>query len=296
MSNGLHTEWLVTTETEDGLVLEGAQFSPVQGSPSGTDTTVVWMHGFTGRFYEQHTVAIGRHLADRGYTFITGNNRGHDNGAFIHRADRGQSLSAGAWWEDIRDCRFDLSAWIGFASESGASRVVLAGHSLGAMKVVWYMGTSNDKRVSGLISASGPLRIWQRIAQDPERLSTAKRLVDEGRGGELLPTDPGGRVTSAQTLVWRAELGADVYGFQQPDAVAPLGNIRCPILFVLGSEEPEIGRAEDLPTLKRNARSAPNTETVYVQGADHVYHDHEQEVADAVASWLPIVAPAPVAR
>ena len=30
------------------------------------------MHGFTGRFYEQHQVAIGRRLADTGHTFITG--------------------------------------------------------------------------------------------------------------------------------------------------------------------------------------------------------------------------------
>jgi pimeloyl-ACP methyl ester carboxylesterase len=283
-----HTERLVSTVTDDGYVLEGAQFTPAENASDGT--VVVWMHGFTGRFYEQHTVAIGRRLADRGYTFVTGNNRGHDNGAFIHREDRGQSLVAGAWWEDMRDCRFDLAAWIGFGSQLGASRVVLAGHSLGAMKAVWYMGTCQDERVSGLISASGPLRIWQRMAQDPSRLATAQQLVSEGRGGELLPGDAGGRVTSAATLAQRAEFGTDVYGFEHPNADAPLSRVRCPVLFVLGSEEPEIGRAEDLPSLKRNARSAPTSETVYVEGADHVYHDREYVVADAIAEWLPIIA------
>lgn len=285
-----HTERLVSAVTEDGYVLEGAQFTPVEVASAGT--VVVWMHGFTGRFYEQHTVAIGRRLADRGYTFVTGNNRGHDNGTFVHREDRGQSLVAGAWWEDIRDCRFDLAAWIGFACQLGAPRVVLAGHSLGAMKAVWYMGTCQDERVSGLISASGPLRIWQRMAQDPARLATARRLVSEGRGGELLPADDGGRVTSAATLVHRSESGADVYGLENPNADVPLSKVRCPVLFVLGSEEPEIGRAEDLPVLKRNARSTPSSETIYVEGADHVYHDREHVVADAIANWLPIVASA----
>ncbi|MBV8713649.1 MAG: alpha/beta hydrolase [Chloroflexi bacterium] len=275
-------------------MLEGAQFTPTQDPPGGT--VVVWMHGFTGRFYEAHTVAIGRGLADRGYTFITGNNRGHDLGAFIQRQDRSPGLMAGAWWEDIGECKFDLAAWIGFGCQAGASRVVLAGHSLGAMKAVWYMGTCQDDRVSGLISASGPLRIWQRMGAAPERLATARALVAEGRGGELLPPDAGGRITSAATLVYRADLDTDVYGFQQPGAEAPLCNIRCPILFVLGSEEPEIGRKEDLPTLKSNARAAASTETVYVDGADHVYHDREHVVVDAIANWLPIVAAVPADR
>src|SRR5438105_1275745 len=148
----LHTERLVSTLTEDGYTLEGAQFTPLDGA--SRNTVLVWMHGFTGRFYEPHTLAIGRRLADRGYTFVTGNNRGHDLGAIIQRGDGGEGLLAGAWWEDIRACRFDLSAWIDFGCQLGASRLVLAGHSLGAMKVVWYMGTCKDERVGGLISAS----------------------------------------------------------------------------------------------------------------------------------------------
>src|SRR5204862_4333194 len=132
-----HTERLVTTQTDDGYLLEGAQFTPVEPDPRGS--VVVWMHGFTGRFYEHHTVAIGRRLADRGHTFITGNNRGHDLGAVIQATNGGPGLRAGAWWEDVGDCRFDFAAWIGFGARLGTPRVVLAGHSLGAYKAVTYM-------------------------------------------------------------------------------------------------------------------------------------------------------------
>ena len=288
-----HTERLVTTHTEDGYLLEGAQFTPVE--PNARGSVVVWMHGFTGRFYEQHTVAIGRRLAARGHTFITGNNRGHDLGAAIHSVGGGESMHAGAWWEDVRACRLDFSAWIGFGCELGVSSVVLAGHSLGAYKAVSYMGTTEDARVSSLISASGPVRMWQRLVDDPERLALATRMVADGRGGDLLPPDAGGRVTSAQTLVWRAEFGLDPYGVQPGAATPPIGRIRCPILFVLGSEEPEIGTQEDLPTLQRNARIAASTDTVYVEGADHVYRGRETAVADGIAEWLqrvPAAAPA----
>lgn len=278
-----HTEKLVTTRTEDGYLLEGAVFTPIEPNPRGN--VVVWMHGFTGRFYEQHTVAIGRRLADRGHIFVTGNNRGHDFGAAIERFDGGDNLWAGGWWENVEDSRFDFAAWIRFGCELGTSGVVLIGHSLGAYKAVTYMGTCQDRSVAGLISASGPLRLWQRRVDDPHRFARAEQLVEEGRGADLLPADAGGRITSAQTLVWRAKFGLDPYGFQHPDADPPLSRIQCPILFVLGSEEPEIGRKEDLPILKRNARSA-RAEAVYVEGADHVYRGHEAEVADAIADWL----------
>src|SRR5207248_1171011 len=154
-------------------------------------------------------------------------------------------------------------------------RVVLAGHSLGAYKAVTYMAACQDQRVAGVISASGPLRLWQRLQQDPQRLEHAERMVADGRADELLTPDPGGRITSAGTLVQRAKFGLDPYGIR--DATnAPVSQIHCPILFVLGSEEPEIGRREDLPTLERNARSASTAETAFIEGADHVYRGREQ--------------------
>src|SRR4051812_22776955 len=126
-----HSEELVYTETDDGYLLEGAMFTPT--TPTNKPT-VVWMHGFTGRFYEQHQVAIGRSLADRGYPFITGNNRGHHLGAYIVNLRGGEGLLGGGWWEDFAECRLDYSAWITFALSHGASRLVLAGHSLGCVK------------------------------------------------------------------------------------------------------------------------------------------------------------------
>jgi pimeloyl-ACP methyl ester carboxylesterase len=280
----LHSERLVTTHTQDGYILEGAQFTPSEARPGGS--VVVWMHGFTGRFYEKHQVAIGRRLADAGHTFITGNNRGHDLGAMIHSAGDGESLHAGAWWEDVAACRFDFSAWIGFAAELGTGPIVLAGHSLGAYKAVSYMATSQDARVSALISASGPFRLFQRQLDDPRRLEDAERMVAQGRGGVLLPPDPNGRVTSAQTLAWRAQFGLDPYGLQPGASDPPVGRIRCPILFVLGSEEPEIGRFEDLATVKHNARQAASADSVYIEGADHVYRGRETTVADGILEWL----------
>jgi len=285
MTDETHTERLVEARTADGYLLEGALLTPTH--PNGR-LPVVWMHGFTGRFYERHTLAIGRRLAARGYTFVTGNNRGHDLGTVVLSADGGLGLRAGGWWERFEECRFDLAAWIDFAVGLGSPGVVLAGHSLGALKVVWYQATCQDERVRALISASGPAFIARRLREGAERVALAERLVAEGRGAELLEPDPGGRITSAETLVARARTDLNLYGVDPADAEAeaPIGRIRCPILFVLGSEEPEIATAAELPLLRRNARAAASVETLYVEGANHVYDGHAERVGSGIADWL----------
>jgi pimeloyl-ACP methyl ester carboxylesterase len=277
-----HREQLVETVTDDGYALEGAVFTPANDGVARLP--VVWMHGFTGRFYEHHALAIGRRLAERGHVFLTGNNRGHDFGAAIQRADGGESLRAGAWWESFDEHRFDFAAWIGFTIRLGFDRVILVGHSLGAVKAVHYMANSQDERIAALVSASGPAFLGRRIRDASDRLDLARRLVAEGRGRDLLPEDPGGRVTSAATYVDRASAEMDIYGLDRPNP--PISRIRCPILFVLGSEEPEIATRAELPVLQRNASSAPATDSLYVEGADHVYRGREVAVADGIADWL----------
>jgi pimeloyl-ACP methyl ester carboxylesterase len=277
-----HREQLVYTGSEDGYLLEGVQFTPTGGGRE--KLPIVWMHGFTGRFYEPHTVAIGRRLAARGHVFVSGNNRGHHLGANLVNARGGQNLRAGAWWEIFDECVFDFAAWIGFAVDLGFPRVVLAGHSLGALKAVYYMGTRQDERVAALISASGPVRIQQRMREAGERVALAQRMVAEHRGGELLPDDGTPMSSSAQTLAARARVNMDMYGLDRDDA--PLAQIRCPVLFVLGSNEPEIGSEADLTLLRAKASTSRSVDTLFVPGANHVYQGCELTVADGIGDWL----------
>jgi pimeloyl-ACP methyl ester carboxylesterase len=277
-----HTEKLIYTESGDGYLLEGALFTPHDGGRA--KLPVVWMHGFTGRFYEPHAVAIARRLAERGHVFLSGNNRGHHLGASITNLRGGEDLLGGGWWETLEDSAFDYSAWVAFAVALGFPRVVLAGHSLGAVKLVQYLASTQDERVAAAVSASGPAFIGRRMRAATEHIALAERMVAEGRGRDLLPPDPTGRITSAQTFAARARLNLDVFGLDRDDA--PIGAIRCPLLFVLGSEEPEIATRAEIPLLERNARSSSGVETLYVEGADHVYHNCELAVANGIGDWL----------
>src|ERR1017187_7413624 len=72
-----------------------------------------------------------------------------------------------------------------FAEHLGYSRVALVGHSAGWASIGRYQADSKDQRVAGLVFASpavGP----STVADDPQLLAQAKKLVDEGAGDDLL--------------------------------------------------------------------------------------------------------------
>jgi pimeloyl-ACP methyl ester carboxylesterase len=274
------TEEIVWITTDDRIEHDGVVMRPT-GTPSGT--VVVWMHGYTGRFSEPHQTRIGRYLAGRGHLFISGNNRGHDFGARLGVTGE-EFRIGGGWWECVSEAWLDIKAWLDFASTVfSPRRLVLAGHSYGAVKVTWFQGERQDSRVAGLISASGPVRPpWPELGGS---LAVAQRMVADGHGLELLPFGSRGRpeTLSAQTLVDRGESLVDVYGME--DADSPVSKVRCPMLVILGTEEPQIASPDDLERIKRNARLS-NAETSLIEGADHWYRGREQAVAEAIYAWL----------
>jgi len=246
-------------------------------------------------FYYPTYVKIARELAARGFTTITANTRMHDLGSIA--AFRGeQRVRGGTYWglpsEQVRD----LAAWVDFATDRGFKGVVLAGHSAGAPAVQSYQATTQDRRVVGLVLASGRVQPVT-TPLDPERLAQARKLVADGLGEALLPNP--NRATSfvsAATFLDLANMGqqlTDFFGVQTPDP--PVLRIRCPILAWFGTNEADVGTAADLELLKSTLKRLPTgpsrVDTVILKNADHLYNGEEPQVAHTIATWAETLAP-----
>jgi pimeloyl-ACP methyl ester carboxylesterase len=275
-----YSEELVYTSSEDGIALSGVVIRPTDGASK--PLALVWIHGHTGYFYERHPVAIGRQAAANGFTFVSGNNRGHDYGASLQRGGDPPVLGGG-WWEKVEEAPFDVGAWVSFAEHIGFSQVVLAGHSLGTYKVLLYQGMRRDPRVKAIILGSPPVLALSGFRDDPDLRSRAGRLVSEGKGEELTPSPLGGRI-SAQTLDSWARANMDVFGVSSPEPL--IARISCPLLVCLGTNEPDIVTLSDVETIRRNAVGVPRFDVRLIEGADHVYNGHENAAGAAIAGWL----------
>jgi alpha-beta hydrolase superfamily lysophospholipase len=273
-----YAEELAFVDRADGLGLEGAIVRPIGGATK--PVAIIWIHGNTSRFYDQPYIQIGREMAARGYTFITCNTHGHDVTSVIWGPD-GDASPGGACWERFEEVPMDVAAWIDMAIEEGFEGVVLVGHSFGANKVVYYQAERQDKRVLGVVAASGDVK-WKAT---PDRVALAEEMEAQGKGEEVLPQleVPWYRM-SARTFLGRARIAQHV--FNSETQIPHISKVACPVLAFYGSEEEWCGSADDLETIRSNASAAQRVDTQIIEGADHVYWGKADEAARLIGDWV----------
>lgn len=280
-------EEVVYAESEDGFVNAGILFSP--RPEEAKPETIVWVHGWGVNFYCPTYVAVGRALAERGYTCLSVNTRMHDIGNVLGYR-RGRRIRGGGYWGVASEQIRDLAGWSAFAEKRGLRRLILVGHSAGWAAVREYQFRREDPRVVGLVLASG--MVWaKREAPDPDLLAQARRLVQNGYGDDLLrlPNRSFPSFVSAATFLDTYETPDELYDFFGVETdQAGVTRIRCPILAFFGTDG-DVGGEEDLELLKaavgRHSSGPPSVSVTMIEGADHMYVGQEDQVAETISRW-----------
>jgi pimeloyl-ACP methyl ester carboxylesterase len=295
-SVGKYPEELVYARASDDIVNGGVFFIPSKESTK--PVAVIWVHGWGVNFYSPSYVRVGRALADLGYPCVTVNTRMHDIGT-VAGYRHGKRLRGGGYWGVPSEAVRDITAWIDFAAERGFNKVVLAGHSFGWSVVRAYQGEKQDRRVVGLVLASGGVRGYtppvdpEKRAEAAGQLAEAARLVADGRGDDLLrlPNRQFPAFISAATFLDDANTPAefgDFFGEKTPNPAVT--RIRCPLLAFFGTRESEIGSEAELELIKtciQRLSSGPRSvDTAMIRGADHMYTGEEMQVARTIATWV----------
>ena len=176
VTSGQFPEELVYVRSSDDVVNGGAMFKPPKNVAK--PTAIVWMHGWGVNFYSPTYVNIGRRLAEHGFTTVTINTRMHDIGT-IQRFRFGKRVRGGGVWGVTSDEGKDVSAWMDFVERQGFAKVVLVWHSAGWATVRAYQADAQDRRVVGLVLASGQARGGLN-GTDPQLVTQAAKLVADG--------------------------------------------------------------------------------------------------------------------
>ena len=79
---------------------------------------------------------------NRGYTFLTFNNRGTNFVPELLKKDGYEVI--GGCYERFIDCILDINGAIKYVKEKGFTEIVLKGHSYGCNKVVYYYNNKKD--------------------------------------------------------------------------------------------------------------------------------------------------------
>jgi len=258
---------------------------------------VLHLHGATSNFYRSRSAeAIGEELTGRGLAFLTANTRGHDIVNSLPTRDPLRGARVGNAYECFEDCIHDITAWLGLLEARGWSRIVLEGHSYGAMKAAYYLGRHPDSRVIALTLLSPAERGYFRhvlAKQFAEARRQAEELVAQGRGEQLVFVE-GLTPLGAQRVLegFMDGGGTGVFDFRDPDHPwTEISQIRVPMLLLFGTEmEPiSVPPEQAVAIVKARAVRCPRCDTRVIPGAPHNYRGYERAVARAVGDWLDTV-------
>jgi alpha-beta hydrolase superfamily lysophospholipase len=285
---------LQRTITKDNLELVGLLYEP----ETPTSKILVHVHGMAGNFYENKFLDhIAQTLTASGVAFFVFNNRGCEYIKDLVKIENGTKkiVRIGDAYELFEDCLLDISAAIDFVSSKGFSEIHLSGHSLGGPKIAYYAAESKDKRLASVIFLSPADMVGLTKAdKNYERdMSTAKKMIAEGKGGELLPFPilwdqiP----LSAQTYISLNDENSKVaiFNFYDPqDPLPVLGKITPPSITIMGRKDDALSiPIEDTMTrMKKVMISSPKVETHILGEADHGYNGYEQQLADVIKEWI----------
>jgi len=276
---------LVYARTQDGLDLKGALIRP-RGMGPGTTPLLIWVHTRQQGFAEPEYVGIGRLLAELGHHFLTIETRGHDFGAW-YRAEDGPSLHGSAW-EHFSDCVLDIDAWADAATDMGYSGIVLIGHGFGGAKCLHFQAQRQLPQIAALVLASSGASVRDKLPPGLE--ATARAMVEDGRGQDLLPFNTTGQhyasTVSAQYYLARSIMRAELYG--TPDLPPAIARIRCPVIAWYGALEGRENRKVHafLDWLSESAVAASDTDFAIIEGLDFFYKGSEEIVVRHLASRL----------
>ena len=288
---------LCRTTTADGLELHGFLAMPEGGTP---ESGFIHVHGLAGNFYENRFIEnITRVVVNSGCAFLTVNTRGRDYlSDFIFQKPDGSKeyRQIGGIHEIFAECVEDIKAWIAYLRAKGTRRIILQGHSHGALKVAYYLYSTADSSVGGLILLSPSddfgCQRSELGGRFDEAIEAARGMVVKGRPADLLPAGYYHYPVSAATYldIFDDTSKVKLFNLSRTDRreFPELGSIRVPVLTILGSvdefflETP----AKYLSLIEDELENAPDFSGVVIEGAPHNYLDFEEDVALHIGKWL----------
>jgi pimeloyl-ACP methyl ester carboxylesterase len=257
-------------------------------------TALIWVHGLGSVFSSGQPLirALSARLNAAGIGYFKFNNRGHDV-----VAGRGARL-AGAAFERFGQSIADIRAMLAFAARCGFRRVVLAGHSTGANKVLHYAARTRDRRVGGLILL-GPI---SDVAGEARRVGAPELRRRVAAAERMARRDPRALVPRAwgflgarrYVSLYKPGQAEDVFPYYRPNARwTALRSVRVPIAAIIGGRDEYLDRPAPalIDAFRRNASRPGSFTGAVVPRAGHGFAGRERELAELIVRWIRAMPP-----
>ncbi len=266
--------------TERGSVLTGVLF-PAENA----DTVVIAITGIHGNFYSNpFYYNLGDTLNSGGVDFIYAQTNDAFSEIETYNVRIGAAETIGSWNERFSYTDDDISTYLNYAAPR-YSHVILAGHPLGANKVIHYLSTHHDKNLPEHFMLLSPANLTYMTKEVTDReKEVISRFVRYGRGRDILPFHFMGWVicTADTANDWlHGDLNNVHVGdgdFSQVEQITHSGAL------VIGTYDNFTcgNPSEFLKNINSHIPAAAENKLIFIEKTWHTYQQKEQEIADVI--------------
>ena len=273
--------------TQSGTVLHGVLFP----AETPAKTVVIAITGIHGNFYSNpFYYNIGETLSKAGVDFLYAQTRNAFGKMQEVNALTNEPEIIGSFNEDFAKTIEDLTAYLDFAEQQGYENIVLAGHSLGANKVIYYLSETQDPRVSKFLLLN-PANVTHltNFVGDTER-AYIRQMVEKGQGQKLLPFELFGWLPATADTAYQwlySPLLNNVHvetdgDFSQVEKISHSGALLIGTLDRFTYGDP----SGFLRNINAHFTNSQANKLIFIENTGHTYQQKEQELADKIRDLL----------
>lgn len=275
---------LTSIKTRDGIILEGIAILPKRK----TKTALIWIHGLSSRFSsgQQMMKEVSSACKHASIGYFKFNTRGTDV------AFRANNKIIGGGFERFEDCVYDIRAMIRFARTLGFTDIILAGHSTGANKTLYYAATTKDSSIKSIIllGAISDIVAFQK-EMGMRKFTRACAIADTLRKNPHAIMPAQYRLFSARRFWSLCHPGEKEDTFPYYDEKRKwnaLEHIHIPLAVIIGSRDQYLDRtpAMYLAAFERHALLTKRFKGIIIKGANHGFRRKEKELANEIIKSL----------
>lgn len=270
--------------TKRGTVLNGVIFD---SEKTAADTVVIAITGIHGNFYSNpFYFNIGETLSSHGIDFVYAQTNDAFGQIQTYNARTGEDEIIGSWNERFSYTDEDIDAYLKFAEKSGYKHIILAGHSLGANKVIYYLSRHHDENRPEhffFLSPANLTYMMKNVTEDEKEI--VRRMVRYGQGDKMLPFYFMGWVecTANTAYDWLSDTLNNVHtevdgDFSQVESITHNGAMVIGTYDNFTCGDP----AKFLKNINAHMKTAAENKLIFIEKTGHTYQQKHQEIADII--------------
>ncbi len=280
-------------QTPKKYILKGLWFGPKNPSQ-----VVILVHGLSSTAFSNHDWITP--LATPSTAVLVFNNRGHDFVTSVRKIDTRKrkgytSILAGAAHEIFTDCSDDIEGVVRFVQQQGVKHIMLAGHSTGSQKVVYYATRfekqKNIQKIILLSPVSDYAGLFRQQKKEviPKALQKAKELIASGKPHELLPNEFVLFPCDAQRYLslYTPDSIEEIFSFSQPKKMPTLlHRIHIPTLVILAQHDEYWDRSVQRVAAWFDQHLKAPHQIKIIDQAEQAYPGKEKEVITLMEKFI----------